>query len=83
MNEGGREGRLGEAVYGRLRVLHATGAVMAMENTYAMGGRSWSQKFTAHRLGEPQLSDELARAGLRLDRWLDDRRSWFVALAGP
>jgi len=45
---------------------------------YGVDGRTWEQPFEARLLDEDGLRDLLARAGLRLDRWLE-RPGWFVA----
>ncbi len=45
---------------------------------YVNGDRSWTQTFTAFRLDDP--ADVLAEAGLRLDRYLTDDRTWLRAI---
>lgn len=47
---------------------------------YVAGDRRWTQTFTTNRLDEDRLLAELAGAGLRLDRYLTDDRSWFRAV---
>jgi SAM-dependent methyltransferase len=48
---------------------------------YEVDGRTWRHgPFTSRILEDDELSAELDRAGLRLDRWLDERRSWFSAI---
>jgi SAM-dependent methyltransferase len=47
---------------------------------YADGDRVWTQNFTARRLDDEGLADVLAAAGLRLDRFLTQDRTWFRAL---
>jgi SAM-dependent methyltransferase len=47
---------------------------------YVVGDRCWTQTFTTTRLDEPELAAALAEAGLRLDRYLTDDRSWFRAV---
>lgn len=74
-----REGDLG-IVRGRLRVIDVTRARVGAETTYQIDGRLWSQRFDAYRLSEPELAAELGAAGLRLDRWLDEKRGWFTAI---
>lgn len=57
--------------------IHARrGAVFDATVTYTLDGRSWSQPFTAAAVDDDQLADEAAAHGLRLDGWLDDRRTW-------
>ncbi len=46
---------------------------------YSMEGRTWTHTFTSRRLSDEDLPGVLAAAGLRLDRYLDDARAWFVA----
>ncbi|MFC3986977.1 class I SAM-dependent methyltransferase [Actinoplanes siamensis] len=78
---GQRSGDLGP-VRGHLRLVHSAGETLTAEAVYELGPRSWTQRFTAHRLTEDGLRDELAAAGLRLDRWTDDQHTWFRAVAG-
>ncbi|MFY9926945.1 MAG: class I SAM-dependent methyltransferase [Streptosporangiaceae bacterium] len=47
---------------------------------YADGDRVWTQNFTARRLDDEGLAAVLAAAGLRLDRFLTDDRTWFRAV---
>lgn len=46
---------------------------------YALDGASWTQHFTARRIDDEALRRMLRGAGLVLDRWLRDDRSWFAA----
>ncbi len=48
---------------------------------YTLGERSWRQPFEADLLDEPTLRRVLEDAGLRFDRWLDERRGWLLARA--
>jgi SAM-dependent methyltransferase len=52
---------------------------------YVVGERSWTQTFTTKRLDEGELAAALAAAGLRLDRYLTQDRSWLraVPVTGP
>jgi SAM-dependent methyltransferase len=51
---------------------------------YVVGDRHWTQTFTTVRLDETELAAALADAGLRLDRYLTEDRSWFRAIpVGP
>ena len=47
---------------------------------YVADDRRWTQTFTAVRLDEDQLGAVLAGAGLRLDRYLTEDRSWLRAV---
>jgi SAM-dependent methyltransferase len=47
---------------------------------YVVGDRSWTQTFTTRRLDEDDLAAALAVAGLRLDRYLTQDRSWLRAV---
>jgi SAM-dependent methyltransferase len=47
---------------------------------YVAGDRRWTQTFTTNRLDEDVLVAELAGAGLRLERYLTDDRTWFRAV---
>jgi SAM-dependent methyltransferase len=47
---------------------------------YVVGDRVWTQTFTTTRLDEAELAAALAAAGLRLDRYLTEDRSWFRAI---
>ena len=47
---------------------------------YVAGDQRWTQKFTSTRLDDSELAAALATAGLRLDRYLTENRSWFRAV---
>jgi len=47
---------------------------------YVDGDQVWTQTFTARRLDDAELAVVLADAGLRLDRYLTDDRTWLCAL---
>jgi SAM-dependent methyltransferase len=47
---------------------------------YVAGDRHWTQTFTTTRLDEAELAAALADAGLRLDRYLTEDRSWLRAV---
>ncbi len=47
---------------------------------YVDGNQVWTQTFTARRLDDTELAAVLADAGLRLDRYLTDDRSWLRAV---
>ncbi|WP_336206450.1 class I SAM-dependent methyltransferase [Nonomuraea sp. LPB2021202275-12-8] len=54
-------------------VVHAT-------MRYTSGDRVWTQSFRSRRLTDEQLGAALAGAGLRLDRFLTDDRTWLRAV---
>jgi hypothetical protein len=45
-----------------------------------VGDKCWTQTFTAMRLDDAELAAALAAAGLRLDRYLTEDRSWLRAI---
>jgi SAM-dependent methyltransferase len=47
---------------------------------YVDGDQVWTQTFTSRRLDDTELAATLADAGLRLDRYLTDDRSWLRAV---
>jgi SAM-dependent methyltransferase len=47
---------------------------------YVVGDRRWTQTFTASRLDGAELAATLADAGLRLERYLTESRTWFRAV---
>jgi SAM-dependent methyltransferase len=47
---------------------------------YVDGDQVWTQTFTARHLDDTELVAMLAGAGLRLDRYLTDDRSWLCAV---
>jgi SAM-dependent methyltransferase len=53
----------------------ATGRFTARA-TYGIGTQSWEQEFEAQILTDESLSILAGAADLRLDRWLDDKRTW-------
>ena len=48
--------------------------------TYTIGDESWDQPISARILDDPAFADLLGPAGLHLDRWLDEHRTWAVCL---
>ena len=46
---------------------------------YDLDGRTWDQAFRTRLLDATSLGERLSAAGLTLDRWLDERRGWFLA----
>jgi SAM-dependent methyltransferase len=47
---------------------------------YVDGDRVWTQTFTTRRLDDTELAAVLAGAGLRLDRYLTEDRTWLRAV---
>jgi SAM-dependent methyltransferase len=41
---------------------------------------AWTQSYSCALIDDAQLAEELAAAGLRLDRWLDPPRRWALAV---
>jgi SAM-dependent methyltransferase len=73
------EERRDEIIF-RLRDLSRPAAgLLAATVEYQAGDRVWTQTFTAMRLDETQLKVALTEAGLVLDRYLTDDRSWLTA----
>jgi SAM-dependent methyltransferase len=75
---GRRAGQFGP-VHCDLNLMSVDDDRLTAETTYRINNRSWTQRFTAYRLTETRLAFELGLAGLRLDRWLDEAHTWFVA----
>ncbi|MGH2429622.1 MAG: class I SAM-dependent methyltransferase [Candidatus Limnocylindria bacterium] len=66
----------------RMRVLdpHRDGPLLTATVEYELDGRTWRHgPFTARILDEPELEARLGDSGLRLDRWIDERRTWLAA----
>ncbi|MFI6290717.1 class I SAM-dependent methyltransferase [Nonomuraea sp. NPDC050790] len=54
--------------------------VIASTMRYTQGERVWTQSFWSRRLTDDELRAELEAAGLRLDRFLTDDRTWVLAV---
>jgi SAM-dependent methyltransferase len=79
----GDGGRTGD-VDVRLADVHRDGDLLAATVHYAAGHHSWTHPFVARRFSDDQLDGELARHGLRRDRWLTANHVWFAArVRGP
>ena len=74
----GRSSRIGDVTVTTTRA-HVDGGRLEAEVEYAVDDRRWRQPFTAERLTTPELEAALDATGLRLGRWLDERRGWFLA----
>lgn len=73
--------RAGGGMISRLRdVSRPAPNLVSATAEYVVGDRRWTQTFTAMRLDASELDAALAAAGLRLDRYLTDDRSWFRAV---
>jgi SAM-dependent methyltransferase len=68
-----------EMSVGEIRWLDADRVAFTMD--YRLGENHWSHRVVSRRLPDEELPGLLAAAGLRLDRFLDERRSWLVARA--
>ncbi len=62
-----------------IRSAHRQGPRVDVVVEYHVGDRMWTHAFSPYEIGEQELTADLASAGLRLDRWLTDDRSWFTA----
>lgn len=74
----GRGGKLGP-VDVQLLDVHLDGELLSATVHYWTETEVWTQPFTARRLTDDDLRDELSSAGLRFDRWLTDDHTWFAA----
>ena len=56
------------------------GRLLTATVEWEIDGRTWRQgPFTATILDDAELEAALAASGLRLEKWLDDRRTWLLA----
>ncbi len=82
-----REAAPGEALVGdvRVEVVKATvdGDVLAATVAYAVGGRRWEQEVTARILDDAGIDRVAREAGLAVDRWLDEFRTWARLVPAP
>lgn len=84
---------LDEAAVGPIGSLNGIGvfldAVSRIDRTVTMILRYesetnvWTHSFTAERLDDDDVVNELTRAGLGFGKWLDDSRTWFSAADLP
>jgi SAM-dependent methyltransferase len=71
-------------VVSRLRVTSVLDGVVTGTVEYEARGQTWEHSFDMRVFAdEDELGEALAEGGLRLDRWLDRDRGWFVARAVP
>jgi SAM-dependent methyltransferase len=71
-------GSLGDVEVALTDVVH-DGELLSAVVRYRLGDDQWAQPFTARRLTEQRLGEELTAADLLFDRWLSDDNSWFAA----
>jgi hypothetical protein len=74
------ERQLGE-VTSRMRVERIDDRVVHGEVAYEARGRRWTHAFAMRVFAdEGELDAALPEVDLRLERWLDPERGWFVAM---
>ncbi|MFE5208929.1 class I SAM-dependent methyltransferase [Streptomyces sp. NPDC056600] len=57
--------------------------VNSVRAEYEFPDATWTQTFLSRPLTRQQFEDALAEAGLRVDRYLTEDRTWVRAVAGP
>ncbi|MFD8564030.1 class I SAM-dependent methyltransferase [Streptosporangium canum] len=62
-----------------IKEVHRNGPCVDVVVDYHVDGRMWTHAFSRHPVDGQELATDLASAGLRLDRWLTDDRTWFTA----
>ena len=70
----------------RIRVIdpRREGRLLTATSEYEVDGRTWRQgPYTATIIDDDELARRLNVSGLRLDRWLDERRTWLAATPLP
>lgn len=68
-------------VVSELRVVARPGpGLLTAVVEYRVGDRCWTQTFTTRGLDDDELDEQLARAGLRLDRRLTEDGKWVAAV---
>jgi len=70
----------------RIRVIdpRREGRMLTATSEYEVDGRTWRQgPYTATIIDDDELARRLDVSGLRLDRWLDERRTWLAATPLP
>jgi SAM-dependent methyltransferase len=55
------------------------GSILSATAVYTLDGQTWRQPFSSRVLDEEDAERELALAGLRLERWLDEPWTWLLA----
>jgi SAM-dependent methyltransferase len=51
-----------------------------IEVEYQVADQVWTHSWCAHEIGERELAENLASAGLRFGRWLTGDHAWFTAV---
>jgi SAM-dependent methyltransferase len=74
--------RLGE-IETWLEEVAVDGDVVRGAVLYEYDGRRWRHDFSMRRLDDEQTDAALAEAGLRVDRYLDEKRTWLKAVPAP
>jgi SAM-dependent methyltransferase len=74
----GAGGRVGEVDVDLVDVIFV-GELLSATVRYRIDTTVWTQPFTARRLSDDDLANELSDAGLHFDGWLTDDRAWFAA----
>ncbi|MBO0802982.1 MAG: class I SAM-dependent methyltransferase [Nocardiopsaceae bacterium] len=62
-----------------IRVARPEPSGMYVEVEYRVGDDVWTHAWTARRIGERELADDLAAASLRFGDWLTGDHAWFTA----
>ena len=75
---GGRGGKLGPVEI-QLVDVHLDGDLLSATVRYWTDTEVWTQPFTARRLTDAGVREELSGAGLRFDGWLTEDHAWFAA----
>lgn len=65
-----------------VRSVHREPPRLFIEVEYQVGDRVWTHAWCAHEIGELELAEDLASAGLRFGRWLTNDHAWFTAVPG-
>lgn len=64
----------------RTRVLSGQGTTFSAVGEYTIGQRTWTHAYRTEILDDDAFGKALDRSGLRLERWLDERRTWAQAV---
>lgn len=78
-----------ETISGGVRIavgdftLPRDGSRLELTVTYSFDGRTWSQRISAVILDDDALALAASTAGLRLESWLDEYRTWAVLRPTP
>ena len=69
----------GEVVYRMRDVSRPAPGLLSATMEYRIGERTWTQTFTAQRVDDAQLAEDLGAVGLAVDAYLTDDRTWIRA----